>query len=148
MTFDVHCFVNEQADAFGKAGGALIGEGLQDVVQEIRIGGVGHVRLCVGWFARTQQETKGARPQPVSRARLACPTAGGGEGRRDNLQKGCYTDSESGGEWIKTHTDMLGMVWKIEYPDGAASTNCYNALELLALDAPDLRPIWDHIGDE
>ncbi len=34
-----HRFVDERADAFGDAGVALLGQELQDVVQEIRTGG-------------------------------------------------------------------------------------------------------------
>jgi len=47
-TFDPHGLVDEQAEAFGEAGGALIGDELQNGVQEFRIGGVGHVRFGVG----------------------------------------------------------------------------------------------------
>ena len=53
MAFEAHRFVDEQADAFGEAGGALLGEELQDVVQELRISGVGHVMLCVGCVGAT-----------------------------------------------------------------------------------------------
>jgi len=45
MAFDAHRFVDEQADALGEAGVTLLGQELQDVVQEIRLGRVGHV-----WF--------------------------------------------------------------------------------------------------
>ena len=53
MTFDAHRFVDEDAEAFGEAGVALVGQELQDVVQEIRIGVVGHVGLCVGCVCDT-----------------------------------------------------------------------------------------------
>lgn len=52
MAFDAHGFVDEQADAFGEAGVALLGQELQDVVQEIRLGVVGHVVLDVGCVCR------------------------------------------------------------------------------------------------
>ena len=45
MAFDAHGFVDEEAQAFGEAVMALLGEELKDVVQEFRIGVVGH-----GWF--------------------------------------------------------------------------------------------------
>ena len=48
MTFDAHGFVAEEAEDFGKAVVALLGEELQDVVQEFRIGVMGHVVLDVG----------------------------------------------------------------------------------------------------
>ncbi len=48
MAFDAHGFVDGEAEAFGKAVVALLGEELQDVVQEFRIGVVGHVVLDVG----------------------------------------------------------------------------------------------------
>ena len=37
-----HGFVDQQADAFGQAIGALLGQKLQNGVQEFRIGLVGH----------------------------------------------------------------------------------------------------------
>jgi len=43
MTFDAHGFVDEEAQAFGKAGVVLVSQELQDVVQEFRIGVVSHV---------------------------------------------------------------------------------------------------------
>ncbi len=52
MAFDAHRFVDEQADAFGEAGVTLLSQELQDVVQEIRIGVVGHVVLDVGCVCR------------------------------------------------------------------------------------------------
>jgi hypothetical protein len=44
MAFDAHRFVDEQTDAFGEAGVALLSQELQDVVQEIRIGGARFVK--------------------------------------------------------------------------------------------------------
>jgi hypothetical protein len=37
MAFDAHRLVDEQADAFGEAGVALLSQELQDVVQEFRL---------------------------------------------------------------------------------------------------------------
>ena len=48
-----HGFVDEQAQAFGKTGGALGGEELQNGVQKIRINLVGHVWVFVGCVCRT-----------------------------------------------------------------------------------------------
>ena len=48
MAFDAHGFVDEQAEAFGEAVVALLGEELKDVVQEFRVGVVGHLVLDVG----------------------------------------------------------------------------------------------------
>ena len=48
MPFDAQRFVDEDAETFGEAVVALLGQELQDVVQEFRIGLVGHVVLCVG----------------------------------------------------------------------------------------------------
>ena len=51
MAFDAHGFVDEEAQTFGEAVVALLGQELQDVVQEFGIGVVGHVVLddgCVG----------------------------------------------------------------------------------------------------
>ena len=53
MTFDAHGFVDGEAEAFGKAVVALLGEELQDVVQEFRIGVVGHVVWWLDVFADT-----------------------------------------------------------------------------------------------
>jgi hypothetical protein len=44
-----HGLIDEQAEAFGEAFGALFRDELQDGVQEIRIGVVGHVWFC-GWL--------------------------------------------------------------------------------------------------
>jgi hypothetical protein len=46
MAFDAHGFVDEDADPFGEAVVALLSQKLQDVVQEFRIGVVGHV-VCL-----------------------------------------------------------------------------------------------------
>ena len=48
LPFDAHGLVNEEAEAFGEAVVALLGEKLQDVTQEFRIGVVGHVWFGVG----------------------------------------------------------------------------------------------------
>jgi len=48
MAFDAHGFVDEDAQAFGEAVVTLVGQELHDVVQEFRIGVVGHVVLDVG----------------------------------------------------------------------------------------------------
>lgn len=45
MAFDAHGFVDEEAEAFGEAVVALLGQELQDVVQEFRIGVVGQVMI-------------------------------------------------------------------------------------------------------
>ena len=52
MAFDAHGFVDEEAEAFGKAVVALLGEELKDVAQEFRIGVVGHEVLDVGCVCR------------------------------------------------------------------------------------------------
>ena len=43
-----HGLVDEEADAFGESVGALLRDKLQDVVQENRLGVVGHVWIWVG----------------------------------------------------------------------------------------------------
>ena len=48
VAFDAHGFVDEETEAFGEAVVALLSQKLQDVVQEFRIGVVGHVVLDVG----------------------------------------------------------------------------------------------------
>ena len=48
MAFDAHGFIDEEADAFGEAGGTLLSQELQDVMQEIRIGVGGHVGVWSG----------------------------------------------------------------------------------------------------
>ncbi len=42
-TFDAHGFVDEEAQTFGEAVMAVLGEELQDVVGEFRVVVVGHV---------------------------------------------------------------------------------------------------------
>lgn len=110
MAFDAHRFVDEQADAFGEAGGALLSEQLQDVVQEIRIGGVGHVVEMLAVFADTptgnqygppstsfarveRLHPSGVRLRSARYARLrsAEPRRGEGAGKKDKLQKEFYT---------------------------------------------------------
>lgn len=51
-TLDAHGLVDEEADAFSEAIGALFGDELQDRVQEIRLGVVGHVWFGVGSVSR------------------------------------------------------------------------------------------------
>ena len=67
------------------AGGALIGEELQDVVQEIRIGGVGHVLFGLGCVCDTP--TGNQRGPPATSfprtARLAPPHRRGGRRREE-----------------------------------------------------------------
>ena len=83
MTFDAHRFVDEDAEAFGEAVVALLGQELQDVVQEFRIGVVGHV---VWWCLSTpQQETNVARPRPVFHARSVFTPPGFGCARLATL---------------------------------------------------------------
>jgi len=53
MALDAHGFIDEKAEAFGEAVVALLSQELQDVVQEIRIGRVGHVVLMLDVFADT-----------------------------------------------------------------------------------------------
>jgi len=45
--FEAHGLVDQEADAFGQAVGALFGDELQDVVHEFRIRWVGHIRFAV-----------------------------------------------------------------------------------------------------
>ena len=52
MAFDAHGFVDEEAQAFGEAVVTLLSQQLKDVVQEFRIGVVGHVVLDVGCDSR------------------------------------------------------------------------------------------------
>ena len=47
-TLHEHGLVDEQAEPFSEAGGALFGDELQNGVQEFRIGAVGHMRFSVG----------------------------------------------------------------------------------------------------
>ena len=69
MTFDAHGFVDGEAEAFGKAVVALLGEELQDVVQEFRIGVVGHEVWWLDVFADTPTGNHCARSLTVFRAR-------------------------------------------------------------------------------
>ena len=69
MAFDAHGFVDGEAEAFGKAVVALLGEELQDVVQEFRIGVMGHVVWWLDVFADTPTGNHCARSLTVFRAR-------------------------------------------------------------------------------
>ena len=97
MAFDVHGFVDEDAEPFGEAVVALLSQKLQDVVQEFRIGEVGH-GVCLldvlehpnrkpMWPALDQFFARGAS-SPL-RARLATPHPGGvkTEGRKTNYRR-------------------------------------------------------------
>jgi hypothetical protein len=53
MAFEAHGFVDEEAQAFGEAVVALFSQELQDVAQEFRIGGVGHLVFGVGCVGNT-----------------------------------------------------------------------------------------------
>jgi hypothetical protein len=53
VAFDAHGLVDKQAESFGEAVVALLSEKLQDVVQEFRIGVVGHVVCLLDVFADT-----------------------------------------------------------------------------------------------
>ena len=112
MAFEAHGFVAEEAEAFGNAVVALLGEELQDVVQAFRIGVVGHV---VWWldvladtptgnhcgppstrFSRAERlHPSGVRLRSARSARLrsAEPRRGEDGGKKDNLQKQVYTGS-------------------------------------------------------
>ena len=110
MAFDAHGFVDEQADTFGEAVVALLGQELQDVVQEFRIGVVGHVMFRVGCvcdtstgnqcgppstsFSRAERlHPSGVRLRSARYARLrsASPRRGEAGEEKDNLQKQVYT---------------------------------------------------------
>jgi len=67
-----HCLVDEKAEALGKAGGAFIGEKLQNGGQEIRINLVGHVCVFVGcvWIHPNRDHTG---PLPASLKRKPHP---------------------------------------------------------------------------
>jgi hypothetical protein len=105
MTFDAHGFVAEEAEAFGKAVVALLGEELQDVVQEFRIGVMGHVVWWLDVFADTPtgnhcgppstRFSRAARLHPsgvrLRSTRSASPRRGEDGGKKDNLQKQVYT---------------------------------------------------------
>jgi len=112
MAFDAHGFVDEQAQAFGKAGVGLVSQELQDVVQEFRIGVVGHVWfLVLDVFVDTPTGNHGDPPSTsflraerlhpsgdrlrsarCARLRSASPRRGEGEWKKGNLQKDFYTD--------------------------------------------------------
>jgi hypothetical protein len=51
-TLDAHGLVDEQAEALGQAIRAVFGDELQDGIQEIRLGAVGHVMFNVGCVLR------------------------------------------------------------------------------------------------
>ena len=112
LALDAHGFVDEQAQALGEGLVALLGQELQDVVQEIRIGVVGH-----GWFGvGCVGDTPAAKPawpapdqffpraEPLSpfgvrlrstrsaRHRFASPRRGKAGWKKNNLQKAFYTD--------------------------------------------------------
>jgi hypothetical protein len=89
----------------------LVSEELQDVVQEFRIGVVGHVRFRVGCVCDTPtgnqcgppstSYSRAERPYPsgvrlrsarYARLHSASPRRGKDEGKKDNLQKENYTD--------------------------------------------------------
>ena len=112
--FLAHGFIDEEADAFGEAAGALVGEELQNIVQEFRIALVGHFGFGLvvfpdtptgnqlgppsTSFSRTERlHPSGARLRSARYARLrsASPRRGGGEGKKDKLQKDFYTPLDS-----------------------------------------------------
>jgi hypothetical protein len=83
---------------------AVLGEELQDVVEEFRVVVVGHV-MGSSWMCleTPQQETNAARPRPVFHRRkaasplwgsaaLGSPQRGEVGGEASNLQKRIYTD--------------------------------------------------------
>lgn len=72
VAFEAHGFVDEEAQTFGKAVMAVLGEELQDVVEEFRVVVVGHV-MGSSWMCleTPQQETNVARPRPVFHQREA-----------------------------------------------------------------------------
>jgi len=106
MAFDAHGFVDEDAEAFGEAVVALLSQELQDVVQQIRIGVVGHVVLLLDVFADTptgnqcgppstsfsraeRHHPSGVRLRSARYAHLrsASPRRGDDGWKKDNLQK-------------------------------------------------------------
>jgi hypothetical protein len=106
-----HGLIDEEAEAFGEALGALFRDELQDGVQEIRIGAVGPVWFEVGCvcdtptgnpsdppstsFSRTEQlHPSGVRLRSARYARLrsASPRRGEAGAKKDKLQKEFYTD--------------------------------------------------------
>jgi len=100
-----HGFVDEQAQALGKTGGALGGEELQNGVQKVRINLVGHVWVFVGCVCRTPTGNHTGQPpanfaQAPSGAGCAWlatlafappPPDGALRSRRTQLQKKLYT---------------------------------------------------------
>ena len=83
MAFDAHGFVDGEAEAFGKAVVALLGEELQDVVQEFRIGVVGHVVWWLDVFADTPTGNHCGPPSNrFSRAERLHPSGVKTEGRK------------------------------------------------------------------
>ncbi len=108
LALDAHGFVDEQAQALGKGIVALLGQELQDVVQEIRIGVVGHVWFGVGCVCDTPTAKPAwpapdqffPRAEPLSPLRgsaalaIAPPHPEGGKAgwKKNNLQKDFYTD--------------------------------------------------------
>ena len=111
MAFDAHGFVDENAEAFGEAGVALVSQELQDVVQEFRIGVVGHLVWLLDVFADTPTGNQGGPPSTsfsraerlspsgvrlrsarYARLHSASPRRGKDRGKKDNLQKQFYTD--------------------------------------------------------
>jgi hypothetical protein len=110
MALDAHGFVDEQAQAFGEAVVALFSQQLQNVVQEFRIGVVGHLVWFVGCvgntptgnhcgppstsFSRAERlHPSGVRLRSAryARHRSASPRRGEDGGKKDNLQKDFYT---------------------------------------------------------
>ena len=99
---DLKRLYDEQADAFGEAGVALLSQELQDVVQEIRIAVVGHVVLDVGCVCDTPTgnqcgppSTSFSRAAPLHpsgvrrrEARYARPLTTEGTDRRDAELRG------------------------------------------------------------
>ena len=83
MAFDAHGFVDGEAEAFGKAVVALLGEELQDVVQEFRIGVMGHVVWWLDVFADTPTGNHCGPPSTrFSRAERLHPSGVKTEGRK------------------------------------------------------------------
>jgi len=108
--FLAHGGIDEQADAFGEAGGALLGQELQNGVQEFRLGLVGHWGLALVVFCDTPTRdhsgppstsfSRAARPCPsgvrlrsarCARLRSASPRRGKDGGKENKLQKEFYT---------------------------------------------------------
>jgi hypothetical protein len=108
--FLAHGFIDEEADAFSKAGGAFFIEQLQNGIQEFRIAWVGHFGFELDVFCDTptgnqlgppstsfsraeRLHPSGVRLRSARYARLrsASPRRGAGEGKKDKLQKDFYT---------------------------------------------------------